>query len=1372
MASWGSAASKIGNRTDIAIVGIGCRFPGARNVNEYWDLLSEPKPQLRTVPDSRWRRDAFYNDDFRDTSAAYSDKMALLDDVGQFDAGHYGIPPRRARSLDPQHRLLVDLTREALQDAGWEAGGFEREDTSVIMSLSDSGYREMSTLHLRLRQLAGGEFGRSAGAELAEAGSAVGGLHATAMAGLLLNMGPSSISSVFDLHGESYALDAACSGGLTAVANAVFALRAGRCRIAVAGGAQLVLTPDLLVGLCRIGAVSRSGECRPFDERADGFVLGEGAGVLVLRPLADAQAAGDRVYAVIRGVGLSNDGTVKGGMMPQESGQLLALRRAYRDADVEPGSVGYLEAHGTATSVGDDVEINALGELRRDAAAPAYLGAAKSVVGHSLGTAGIAGLIKSVLSVHKGQILPQPDFEPAGHLALDEAGLRVAGEVTPWVSPDGPRRAGVSAFGFGGTNVHVVLEEFPAAAEVPPSGPQLLLLTARDRAGLARHAREVAEVLSREPLPLATVAATLARRTLFAERLAVVAEDCAVAQLMAASVALESGQTGELAPGTYAGVVAPGAEVPAPDLPLLELAALAVTGPGLRPTLSATPPCTLPPSPLSPREHWVVDAAKRAKAQALAPLGGRPSAEPVATQELPSARDVLAVVLEEVARTSAFPATDLSAAHLLIDDLGFDSLMLTELEANLRKRFPGQRFEIDQERGVTIGAVAGLITPAVAVPFASVGDGVLAAEVSLVPEVVAPSVAVPFASPADAGLAAEVSLAPEVVAPAVAVPFASVGDAGLAAEVSLAPEVAAPPMAVPFASPADAGLAAPESVAPAGVADAPAPGMSSHAEAFASGVAGQTAPGVAPLAPEAVVADGAGWATPAATVLTAPAVDAPALGLSSASPSESFASGVAGPTAPAAPLVPKAVGPDEAGLTAPGAAPLVPGTVPAAAGRTSPSATVPMTPAAVTPAVAGTRAVRMPPAPETVAFDPATASIDDFPEAAAIDARLREFSDLGVANPYFRKHQGRMTSTTSVGGREFLSFSSYNYLGLSGHPTVTAAVHDAVERYGTSVSGSRLLAGDRDLTRQLETELASFLGTDDCLALVSGHATNVSAIGHLVGPGDLVIHDSLAHDSILQGCALSGATRRPFPHNDVTQLADILRRTRARFRRVLIVVEGAYSMDGDLADLPGLIDLKKRYGALLMVDEAHSIGTVGATGAGVGEHYSVDRSDVDLWMGTLSKSLAGCGGYLAGSARTIQWLRYSLPGFVYSVGLTPANAAASLAALRVLRAEPVRLARLRVNSRLFLELSRAAALPTGSASATPIVPCVVGDSTTTLRLATTLYDHGIIVDPILYPAVDESQTRLRFFLTSDHEADQLKYTVATVARELTRLRES
>ncbi|WP_143712459.1 polyketide synthase, partial [Streptomyces hygroscopicus] len=517
-----------------------CRLPGARNVNEYWRLLTEPRAQFSTVPDSRWHAAAFLSDSFRDPASAYTDTMALLPDVGHFDAAHYGIPPRRARSMDPQARLLIDLAREAIQDAGWEAEGFDREETSVITALTESGYREISTLRVRMRQLAGGEFGaRAADPRWPESVRAVDGLHGTSVAGLLLNMGPNTVSSVFDLHGESYALDSACSGGLMAVANAVFALRAGRCRIALAGGAQLILTPDLLVGLCRIGAISRRGTCLPFGAEADGFVLGEGAGILVLRPLADALAAGDRVYAVIRGVGTANDGTVQGGMHPQAAGQLRALRRAYRDAGLPPDSVGYLEAHGTGTTVGDPVEIGVLRELRGERGAPAFLGAVKAVVGHALNAAGIAGLIKTVLAVHRGVIPPQPEFEPADRAGLDAAGLTIPTEPTRWPRSGRPRRAGVSAFGFGGTGVHLVVEESaPAPARpAPDEEPQLLVVSARDRAGLARHARELARTLADDRPPLAAVADTLARRAPLAERLALVAADTAdaAAKLTAAA---------------------------------------------------------------------------------------------------------------------------------------------------------------------------------------------------------------------------------------------------------------------------------------------------------------------------------------------------------------------------------------------------------------------------------------------------------------------------------------------------------------------------------------------------------------------------------------------------------------------------------------------------------------------------------------------------------------------------------------------------------------------------------------------------------------------------------------------------------------------
>ena len=233
--------------------------------------------------------------------------------------------------------------------------------------------------------------------------------------------------------------------------------------------------------------------------------------------------------------------------------------------------------------------------------------------------------------------------------------------------------------------------------------------------------------------------------------------------------------------------------------------------------------------------------------------------------------------------------------------------------------------------------------------------------------------------------------------------------------------------------------------------------------------------------------------------------------------------------------------------------------------------------------------------------------------------------------------------------------------------------------------------------RDLEQALAAFLGTPAAIVFVSGHATNVTTIGHLLGPDDLILHDILAHNSIVQGAMLSGATRRAFAHNDWQALDALLSEVRHRYRRVLIAIEGVYSMDGDFPELPRFVELRKKHKTLLLVDEAHSLGTMGATGRGIGEHWGVARADVDLWMGTLSKSLASCGGYIAGSAELVEYLKYTAPGFVYSVGLSPPNAAAALAALTVLQREPQRVARLRELAALFLKLARERGLDTGSA---------------------------------------------------------------------------
>jgi 8-amino-7-oxononanoate synthase/acyl carrier protein len=395
--------------------------------------------------------------------------------------------------------------------------------------------------------------------------------------------------------------------------------------------------------------------------------------------------------------------------------------------------------------------------------------------------------------------------------------------------------------------------------------------------------------------------------------------------------------------------------------------------------------------------------------------------------------------------------------------------------------------------------------------------------------------------------------------------------------------------------------------------------------------------------------------------------------------------------------------------------------------------------------------------------------IDQFPEVRALEQNFTMVRDAGLENPYFSLHEGLTNDRTVIGGREMISWATYNYLGMSGDPEVTAAAKEAVDRFGTSVSASRLVSGEKTIHRELEREIARVVGTEDAITFVGGHATNETVIGHVVGPGDLVLHDALAHNSLLQGAVLSGARRRPFPHNDYAAAEALLAQMRSQYRRVLIVIEGIYSMDGDFADLPKFVGVAKRHKALLMVDEAHSIGVMGRRGRGIGEHFGVNPADVDLWMGTLSKALGSCGGYIAGTHTLVRWLKYTVPGFVYSVGLPPAAAGAALGAFKVLEREPQRVEQLHANARLFLQLAREAGLDTGPSGGSAIVPIILGNSMNSLRLSRALFARGINVQPILYPAVEERAARLRFFITSRHTPDQIRRTVTAMQEELAKI---
>lgn len=391
---------------------------------------------------------------------------------------------------------------------------------------------------------------------------------------------------------------------------------------------------------------------------------------------------------------------------------------------------------------------------------------------------------------------------------------------------------------------------------------------------------------------------------------------------------------------------------------------------------------------------------------------------------------------------------------------------------------------------------------------------------------------------------------------------------------------------------------------------------------------------------------------------------------------------------------------------------------------------------------------------------------DLLPEYRRLKATMTELLSTGVRNPYFAQHQGVVRDTTLINGRELISFASYNYLGMSGDPVVNKSVVDAVNKYGTSCSASRLVSGEKDLHRVLEQRIASWIGVEDSVVMVGGHATNESVIGHLLGPGDLILHDSLSHNSIVQGAILSGARRRAFPHNDFRALERVLSSIRDKYRRVLVIVEGVYSMDGDYPELPKFIEIKQRYKSWLMVDEAHSIGTMGNTGRGIAEHFGIDANTVDIWMGTLSKSFGSCGGYIAGRRELIEYLKYTTPGFVFSVGLSPANAAAALASLQILEDEPERVEKLRQNSRLFLEEARKRGLNTGDSANTPVVPIILGNSLVALKLADRMVSRGINVLPILYPAVEEAAARLRFFINSTHSREQILLAVQTVEESI------
>ncbi|MFF4013047.1 SDR family NAD(P)-dependent oxidoreductase [Streptomyces sp. NPDC001717] len=467
----GSAAD--GDREPIAVVGMACRFPGAPDLESYWQLLLNGGDAVTDVPADRWDADALYAPDPAAVGRAATRWGGFLDGVDRFDPAFFGISPREARLMDPQQRIMLELAWTALEDWGRAPGGLRDRRIGVFTAALWNDYA------------------RLAGRDL----DAIGQHTAT---GEDLSIIPARISYALGLRGPSIGVTTACSGSLVAVHLACQSLRDGESEVALAGGVNLLLAPESTVAMTKFGAMSPRGRSRAFAADADGYVRAEGAGLLVLKPLSRALADGDRVYCVIRGSAVNNDGYSNGLTAPNPQAQEDMLRRACDRAGVDPRHIQYVEAHGTGTPLGDPIEAGALGRVLgrgRPQDQPLLVGSAKTNLGHLEAAAGAAGLIKTALALHHRAVPPSLHFEqPNPHIDFRADGLEVVTEARHWPEPrrdaDGRLLAGVSSFGFGGTNCHVVLE----AAATPAA---LLTLSASDDDALAATAAELRHVVDR-----------------------------------------------------------------------------------------------------------------------------------------------------------------------------------------------------------------------------------------------------------------------------------------------------------------------------------------------------------------------------------------------------------------------------------------------------------------------------------------------------------------------------------------------------------------------------------------------------------------------------------------------------------------------------------------------------------------------------------------------------------------------------------------------------------------------------------------------------------------------------------------------------------
>lgn len=501
-------------REPLALVGIGCRFPGGvRDARSFWKLLINRQSGVTEVPPDRWDADRYHHSDSLATERMVTKWGGFVDQLKSFDAAFWGLSPREAMRMDPQQRWLLETAWEALEDAGIPPAALRGSKTGVFVGIAANDYHTLQLLdrhYIDVHTNSGGT----------------------------LSIASNRVSYMLDLKGPSLSVDTACSSALVAVSLACEAIWSGKCEGALAGGANALITPNSSIGFSKAGMLSPTGQCYAFDERANGYVRGEGAGLVYLKPLSKAQRDGDRIYAVVRSAVVNSDGHTSSMTVPGVESQAELLRQAYAEAGIPPQHVDYMEAHGTGTPVGDPIEAEALGQVLGAGRAEddkCLIGSVKTNIGHLESGSGIAGMIKAALVLHHRLVPPNQNFQKANpRIPFDALGLEVVQELRPLPEPQGRLPvAAVNSFGFGGTNAHVVLEAAPASAAPPRHGPTAqrpcaLPISARDKTALRSYVEAYDELLQDSSTDLAELCASAGlHKDHHAEQLVVIADSSA-----------------------------------------------------------------------------------------------------------------------------------------------------------------------------------------------------------------------------------------------------------------------------------------------------------------------------------------------------------------------------------------------------------------------------------------------------------------------------------------------------------------------------------------------------------------------------------------------------------------------------------------------------------------------------------------------------------------------------------------------------------------------------------------------------------------------------------------------------------------------------